>query len=97
MTFSKRRGGLFKKVNELSTLCGADVVLVLFSAGEKLFFFGQIHVDTVIDRYLSRVPLQINDIMQFLEAHSSAYARELNNQLIKSNIQWTFKRSVVMS
>ncbi|XP_058739316.1 agamous-like MADS-box protein AGL62 [Vicia villosa] len=85
VTFSKRRSGVFKKASELCTLCGADVALVVFSPGEKVFSFGRPHVDTVIDRYLSRVPPQNNDTMQFIEAQRSANVRELNNQLTQIN------------
>ncbi|KAJ0041446.1 hypothetical protein Pint_27685 [Pistacia integerrima] len=37
VTFSKRRRGLFKKAEELSVLCDADVALIVFSATGKLF------------------------------------------------------------
>lgn len=39
VTFSKRRRGLFKKAQELSTLCGAELGLMVFSATGKLFSF----------------------------------------------------------
>jgi len=85
VTFSKRRSGLFKKASELCTLCGADVALVVFSPGDKVFSFGQPNVDTVIDRYLFRVPPQNNGTMQFIEAHRCANVRELNIQLTQIN------------
>ena len=37
VTFSKRRRGLFKKAEELSILCDADVALIIFSSTGKLF------------------------------------------------------------
>ncbi|KAL3814379.1 hypothetical protein ACJIZ3_015647 [Penstemon smallii] len=37
VTFSKRRRGLFKKAQELSTLCDAEIALIVFSATGKLF------------------------------------------------------------
>uniref|UniRef100_A0A7N2MX54 MADS-box domain-containing protein n=1 Tax=Quercus lobata TaxID=97700 RepID=A0A7N2MX54_QUELO len=37
VTFSKRRRGLFKKAFELSTLCDAEIGLMVFSATGKLF------------------------------------------------------------
>ncbi|KAF3668644.1 MADS-box protein SVP [Capsicum annuum] len=37
VTFSKRRRGLFKKAEELSVLCDADVALIIFSSNGKLF------------------------------------------------------------
>ena len=37
VTFSKGRRGLFKKAFELSTLCDAEIGLMVFSATGKLF------------------------------------------------------------
>ncbi|KAK9287436.1 hypothetical protein L1049_015857 [Liquidambar formosana] len=37
VTFSKRRRGLFKKAHELSTLCDAEIALIVFSAAGKVF------------------------------------------------------------
>ncbi|KAJ9705735.1 hypothetical protein PVL29_003701 [Vitis rotundifolia] len=37
VTFSKRRRGVFKKAQELSTLCDAEIALIVFSAAGKLF------------------------------------------------------------
>lgn len=37
VTFSKRRRGIFKKAQELSVLCDAEVGLIVFSATEKLY------------------------------------------------------------
>lgn len=39
VTFSKRRSGLFKKAFELSVLCDAEVALIIFSPGGKLYEF----------------------------------------------------------
>jgi hypothetical protein len=85
VTFSKRRSGLFKKASELCTLCGVDVALVVFSPSEKAFSFGHPNIDTVIDRYLSQVPLQTTPTMQFIEAHRNANLCELNAQLTELN------------
>ncbi|GAU10231.1 hypothetical protein TSUD_423260 [Trifolium subterraneum] len=85
VTFSKRRCGLFKKASELCTLCGVDVALVVFSPSGKTFSYGHPNVDTVIDRYLSQVPSQNNDTMQFIEARRNANVNELNDQLTQIN------------
>ncbi|GAU50194.1 hypothetical protein TSUD_408820 [Trifolium subterraneum] len=85
VTFSKRRNGLFKKASELSTLCGADVALVLFSPGQKVYSFGHPNVNTVIDRYLSQVPHQNSGTMQLIEAQRSANVSELNSRLTQIN------------
>ncbi|XP_052302046.1 MADS-box transcription factor 23 isoform X3 [Populus trichocarpa] len=39
VTFSKRRGGLFKKTHELSVLCDAEIGLIIFSSNGKLYEF----------------------------------------------------------
>ncbi|CAJ2648108.1 unnamed protein product [Trifolium pratense] len=85
VTFSKRRSGLFKKASELSTLCGADVALVVFSPGEKAFSFGHPNADTVIDRYLSRLPSQNNGTVRLIEARRNANMCELHSQLTRLN------------
>ncbi|GAU34284.1 hypothetical protein TSUD_321310 [Trifolium subterraneum] len=85
VTFTKRRSGLFKKASELCTLCDADVALVVFSPSEKVYSFGYPNVDTVIDRYLSRVPHQNNGTIGFVEAQRSANIHELNSQLTRIN------------
>ncbi|VFQ96373.1 unnamed protein product [Cuscuta campestris] len=56
VTFSKRRSGLFKKASELSTLCGVDIAIIVFSPGKKVFSFGHPSVDSVVDRFLARNP-----------------------------------------
>ncbi|RRT77955.1 hypothetical protein B296_00011066 [Ensete ventricosum] len=40
--FSKRRSGLFNKAFELAVLCDADVVLLVFSPGGKLYEFSSV-------------------------------------------------------
>ncbi|CAL5191758.1 unnamed protein product [Lathyrus oleraceus] len=54
VTFSKRRTGLFKKANELSILCGAEVAIVVFSPGNKPYSFGHPGVDIVAETYLQQ-------------------------------------------
>ncbi|EMS65225.1 MADS-box transcription factor 1 [Triticum urartu] len=39
VTFTKRRNGLLKKAYELSLLCDAEVALIIFSGGGRLFEF----------------------------------------------------------
>nr|GMC69953.1 agamous-like MADS-box protein AGL61 [Ipomoea batatas] len=54
VTFSKRRFGLFKKASEISTLCGVEILLVVFSPNkEKVYTFGSPSVKAVLDRYVA--------------------------------------------
>ncbi|XP_016513593.1 MADS-box protein SVP-like isoform X1 [Nicotiana tabacum] len=51
VTFSKRRRGLFKKAQELSTLCDADIGLIVFSATGKLFEYSSSSMMQLIDKH----------------------------------------------
>lgn len=85
VTFSKRRSGLFKKASELCTLCGAEIAMIVFSPGRKVFSFGHPNVETVIDRLFNNNPqplLQHNN-MQLGEAHRNSVVRDLNDRLTK--------------
>ncbi|CAL0298961.1 unnamed protein product [Lupinus luteus] len=85
VTFTKRRNGLFKKANELCTLCDAQVALIVFSPGNKLFSFGEPSVDAVIRRYLMRDQPQNLENMHFLEANRNANIQELNDKISRIN------------
>lgn len=51
VTFSKRRRGLFKKADELSVLCDADVALIIFSSTKKLFQFASSSMKEILDKH----------------------------------------------
>nr|AFK36521.1 unknown [Lotus japonicus] len=51
VTFSKRRRGLFKKAEELSVLCDADVALVVFSSTGKLFEYSNLSMKEILERH----------------------------------------------
>lgn len=51
VTFSKRRRGIFKKAEELSVLCDADIALIIFSATGKLFEFSNSRMKDILSRY----------------------------------------------
>ncbi|KAM0944037.1 putative transcription factor MADS-type1 family [Dioscorea sansibarensis] len=74
--FSKRRAGLFKKANELSILCGAEVALIVFSPAGKPFSFGHPHVDSISDRFLANSMTTSN----YVEPRYGAIMRELNRK-----------------
>ncbi|KAJ6917277.1 hypothetical protein NC652_019599 [Populus alba x Populus x berolinensis] len=63
VTFSKRRRGLFKKAYELSTLCDAEIALIVFSATGKLFEYSNTSMGEVIERR-SLHPKNINTLHQ---------------------------------
>ncbi|CAA0807432.1 Agamous-like MADS-box protein AGL62 [Striga hermonthica] len=57
VTFSKRRNGLFKKASELSTLCGAEAAVIVFSPAGKAHSFGSPSVDAITGRFLDQMNL----------------------------------------
>ncbi|XP_057763620.1 MADS-box protein JOINTLESS-like [Salvia miltiorrhiza] len=65
VTFSKRRRGLFKKAQELATLCDAEIALIVFSATGKLFDYSSSSITQIIQR----LNLQSED----------SYSKRLNN------------------
>lgn len=50
VTFSKRRRGLFKKAEELSVLCDADIALIIFSSTGKLFEYSSSSMKEILER-----------------------------------------------
>ncbi|KAI5661217.1 hypothetical protein M9H77_20540 [Catharanthus roseus] len=83
VTFSKRRSGLFKKAYELTTLCGVEIAIIVFSPGKKVFSFGHPNVVPIIDRFQNpnSSPSPGARSSQIVEAHRNASVRELNIQL----------------
>ncbi|XP_058747784.1 MADS-box protein AGL24-like [Vicia villosa] len=51
VTFSKRRRGIFKKAEELSVLCDAEVGLIIFSTTGKLYEYASSSMKDIITRY----------------------------------------------
>lgn len=58
VTFSKRRSGIFKKANEISTLCAAEVAIIVFSPGGKPFSFGQPNIEKVVHKFQNKYQRQ---------------------------------------
>lgn len=50
-TFTKRKGGLFKKAHELSVLCSVDVAVIIFGHNKKLFEFSSGDINETLRRY----------------------------------------------
>ncbi|KAJ4703825.1 Agamous-like MADS-box protein [Melia azedarach] len=82
VTFSKRRNGLFKKANELATLCAAQVAIVVFSPGGKPFSFGHPSVDSVAQRFLNQYSEQNPaEAYNYVDPRQQARVEKLSQQL----------------
>ncbi|PHU10380.1 hypothetical protein BC332_22240 [Capsicum chinense] len=85
VTFSKRRAGLFKKASELCTLCGAEIAIVIFSPGRKVYSFGHPSVELLVDRFLGTnlpPPNNAGHYNHLLVNHRNAGLRELNKKVM---------------
>ncbi|KAK7246924.1 hypothetical protein RIF29_41795 [Crotalaria pallida] len=81
VTFSKRRTGLFKKANELSILCGAEVAIVVFSPGNKPYSFGHPDVDSVAANFLEQEPKSNGPSSSSSSSSNDPNMERLNQQL----------------
>ncbi|XP_042498909.1 MADS-box protein SVP-like isoform X2 [Macadamia integrifolia] len=77
VTFSKRRRGLFKKAEELSILCDAEVALIVFSSTGKLFEFASSSVKDIVERHRlhSKNLQKLDEPSLELQLENSSYAR----------------------
>lgn len=80
VTFSKRHSGLFKKASELSTLCGLEMALIVFSPTKKVYSFGHPSVQHILDRFLHQNPPS-PFTSQLVQHYRNAKIQELNVKL----------------
>ncbi|XP_071722967.1 agamous-like MADS-box protein AGL62 [Rutidosis leptorrhynchoides] len=95
VTFSKRRFGVFKKASELCTLCAAQICIIAFSPGKKVFSFGHPNVGEILDRFLGRNanPQSIGAPTQFVEARDNRILDDLNTQLFEFENEFAAAKS----
>lgn len=65
VTFSKRKAGIFNKASEISILCGAHVLVVIFSPGGKLFMFGSPDANTMMQCFVTGDPMRPPNLNAF--------------------------------
>ncbi|KAH7833587.1 hypothetical protein Vadar_007913 [Vaccinium darrowii] len=85
VTFSKRRYGLFKKASELATLCGVELMMIVFSPTGKPYSYGHPSVDNIIDRFLTGIPAPPDPADDFVVAQRNEHLRLLNMQLTNAH------------
>ncbi|CAL9778138.1 unnamed protein product [Musa acuminata subsp. burmannicoides] len=99
-TFYKRRDGLFKKARELSVLCDADLLLLLFSSSGKLYQYHSPSVASakeLIERYEVATQTQIrgdrrlerNAEMEMVEKLCDTLERELRFMKVDEGQQYS--------
>ncbi|XP_047340166.1 agamous-like MADS-box protein AGL28 [Impatiens glandulifera] len=61
VTFSKGKFGILKRSSELSTLCGSNIAIILFSESGRAYSFGNPNTNAVFDRLMGVVPKRVFD------------------------------------
>ncbi|TYH18679.1 hypothetical protein ES288_A05G292000v1 [Gossypium darwinii] len=80
ITFSKRRSGIYKKIGELSTLCGNEILFIIFSPAGKPFTFSHPTIESIASRFLNgNIPV-IDDMHTLIEV-----LRTVQSQMDASN------------
>nr|NP_001313437.1 MADS-box protein SVP [Prunus mume]AML81015.1 SVP-like protein 1 [Prunus mume] len=86
VTFSKRRRGLFKKAQELSVLCDADIALIIFSSTGKLFEYASSSTKEILERHnlhaknLSKIEQPSLELQLVENSNYSALSKEITAQ-----------------
>ncbi|XP_020422315.1 MADS-box protein SVP isoform X2 [Prunus persica] len=86
VTFSKRRRGLFKKAQELSVLCDADIALIIFSSTGKLFEYASSSMKEILERHnlhaknLSKIEQPSLELQLVENSNYSALSKEITAQ-----------------
>ncbi|XP_074313016.1 uncharacterized protein LOC141648351 [Silene latifolia] len=88
VTFAKRRGGVFKKISELVTLCGVQALCIVFSAANKAFAYGHPSVEAIINRFLA----EDNNLPQDNQITSETFQ---NETILRSNMEVTLLKDQI--
>ena len=80
ITFSKRRSGIYKKAGELSTLCGAEYGVLIFSPTGKAFSMGHPSMEAITNKTLYENPLKNDGTLNLVEAHSRFRLNQLHQK-----------------
>ncbi|CAH8283038.1 unnamed protein product [Eruca vesicaria subsp. sativa] len=97
VTFSKRRSGLFRKASELSTLCGADIAVIVFSPGGKVYSFGHPSVEIMVNRFkhINQPFPNPNNNMRLSEVQPHTSIQQMNDFLtqVRDDLETSKKKN----
>ncbi|KAL3538765.1 hypothetical protein ACH5RR_002131 [Cinchona calisaya] len=83
-TFSKRRTSLFKKADELCTLTGVEVAMIVISPTQRVYSFGYPCARSVIDKYIGKTPSLGENSLEEGKQWWNAPVEELSIQQLKN-------------
>ncbi|KAK8633991.1 hypothetical protein V6N13_014820 [Hibiscus sabdariffa] len=68
--FTKRQSGIYKKISEITILCGTDILFICFSPAGKPFSFSHPSIDSVVNCLFNNNTLPpIDNTHPLVEAH----------------------------
>ncbi|XP_047339969.1 agamous-like MADS-box protein AGL23 [Impatiens glandulifera] len=72
--------------SELSTLCGSNMALILFSESGRAYSFGNPNTNVIFDRFMGVVPERVFDstFHELLEAQKSPHVRYMEAQIMEA-------------
>ena len=91
ITFSKRRSGIYRKAGELSTLCGAEYGVLIFSPTGKAFSMGHPSMEAITNKTLyenppkKMVPLIL--LRLIVDLDSTSFTKNTQNYSAKWKLQ----------
>ncbi|KAK9041530.1 hypothetical protein V6N11_016627 [Hibiscus sabdariffa] len=72
-----------QKINEITTLCGADILFICFSPAGKPFSFGHPSAESIAERFLdNNIPHSDNNTRHLVESHLK---ERINNIILQYN------------
>lgn len=80
ITFSKRKAGIYKKIIEIITMCGAEVAFLVFSEGGKPYTFANPSIEELAGRLKNpsrQEPSHKDNIEQIMEAQEKQKIRDI--------------------
>lgn len=69
VTFSKRRSGVYKKASELCLLCDCHVAIVIFSAANKIYSFGDPSAEKILNSFINGIPQQESVVQHLIKSY----------------------------
>ncbi|KVH79056.1 agamous-like MADS-box protein AGL62 [Cynara cardunculus var. scolymus] len=88
VTLSKWCNGIFKKANELATLCHIQIAIILFSITGKRLSFGSPNVQSVVNKFLNpnQLDQQPNDFINMaVNSNHESKLQDFNKEFDEVN------------
>ncbi|KAF8058288.1 hypothetical protein N665_1248s0009 [Sinapis alba] len=86
ITFSKRKSGILKKMNEIVSLCNVETTFLVFSEAKKPYTFAHPSLEEAFDRFKNPLRHEPSAASANIGPLVEAYKRQRNHDLMKKYI-----------